>query len=178
MKRLTKRWGDEPYPNLAGRVVCEYKECGSAESCNDCVRGRIAQRLAAIEDILCDGTDDYDLERLAVMCNQRMSMRDEVSERFSLTAKIPLDRLREVAEAERDGRCVVLPCKKGDTVWRIVYDSKPHIKKDRCTSIKVENKEVWVNLIGDRVMGGWNFGKLLFLNEKEAEATLKAREQE
>ena len=109
MKRLTKRWGEEPYPNLAGKVVCEYKECDSAKSCNDCVHGRIVQRLAAIEDILCDDTDEYDLDRLAVMCNQRMTMRDEVSERFSLTAKIPLDRLREIAEAEREGRCVVFP---------------------------------------------------------------------
>ena len=72
-------------------------------------RGEAIDRLAAIEDILCDGTDDYDLDRLAVMCNQRMTMRDEVSERFSLTAKIPLDRLREIAEAEREGRCVVFP---------------------------------------------------------------------
>ena len=63
-------------------------------------------RLAAIEDILCDSVgdndpdaeDEYDLDRLAVMCNQRMSMRDEVSQRFSLTAKIPLDRLRELVE--------------------------------------------------------------------------------
>ena len=91
---------------------------------------------------------------------------------------ISVDRLRELAEADRDGRCVVLPCKKGDTVWRIVHDATPHITKDRCTNIKVENKEVWVNLIGDRVMGGWNFGKLLFLNEKEAEVALKAREQD
>lgn len=89
-----------------------------------------------------------------------------------------LDRLRELAKADREGRCVVLPCKKGDTVWRIVHDATPHITKDRCTNIKVENKEVWVNLIGDRVMGGWNFGKLLFLNEKEAEVALKAREQD
>ena len=82
-------------------------------------------RLAAIEDILCDSVgdndpdaeDEYDLDRLTVMCNQRMSMRDEVSERFSLTAKIPLDRLREIAEAERDGRCVVLPCKVEDDVY-------------------------------------------------------------
>ena len=72
-------------------------------------RGEAIDRLAAIEDFLCDGTDDYDLDRLTVMCNQRMSLRDEVSERFSLTAKISLDRLREIAEAERDGRCVVLP---------------------------------------------------------------------
>ena len=66
-------------------------------------------RLSQIEDILCDGTDEYDLDRLAVLCNQRMTMRDEVSERFSLTAKILRDCLRELAEADREGRCVVLP---------------------------------------------------------------------
>lgn len=76
MKRLTRRWGSEPYPNLAGKVVCEYKECDSAKSCNDCVHGRIAQRLAAIEDIL---GDEYDLERL-----------------------------KELVQAKREGRCVVL----------------------------------------------------------------------
>lgn len=61
-------------------------------------------RLSQIEDILCDGTDEYDLDRLSVLCNQRMTMREEVSERFGLTAKIPLDRLREIAEADREGR--------------------------------------------------------------------------
>lgn len=69
-------------------------------------------RLCQIEDILCDGTDEYDLDRLSVLCNQRMTMREEVSERFSLTAKMPLDRLREIAEAEREGRCVVLKTDK------------------------------------------------------------------
>ena len=63
-------------------------------------------RLSQIEDIL---GDEYDLDRLSVLCNQRMTMREEVSQRFSLTAKIPLDRLRELAEADREGRCVVLP---------------------------------------------------------------------
>lgn len=28
-----------------------------------------------------------------------------------------VDRLRELAEADKAGRCVVLPCKVGDTVW-------------------------------------------------------------
>lgn len=32
-----------------------------------------------------------------------------------------LDRLRELVESDRDGRCVVLPCKIGSPVWR-VYD--------------------------------------------------------
>ena len=30
-----------------------------------------------------------------------------------------LDRLRELAQAAREGRCVILPCKRGDTVWFI-----------------------------------------------------------
>lgn len=57
-------------------------------------------RLSQIEDIL---GDEYDLDRLSVLCNQRMTMRDEVSQRFSLTAKIPLDRLRELVKADREG---------------------------------------------------------------------------
>lgn len=88
-----------------------------------------------------------------------------------------LDELREMVQVKRKGRCIVLPCKKGDTVWRIVYDAAPHITKDRCTDIKYENRDIWVHLIGDRVMGGWNFGKLLFLTREEAEAALR-REQE
>ena len=98
MKRLTKT-----YPSGSYGIVGDIDDA--------------VHRLAAIEDILCDSVgdndpdaeDEYDLDRLAVVCNQRMSMRDEVSERFSLTAKIPLDRLREIAEAEREGRCVALP---------------------------------------------------------------------
>ena len=81
-------------------------------------------------------------------------------------------------EANKEGRCMVLPCKKGDIVWRIVYDATPHITKDQCTNIIIENGEVWINLIGDRVMSKWKFGELLFLNKKEAEAALKARGQD
>ena len=33
-----------------------------------------------------------------------------------------LDRLREIVEADREGRCVVLPCKIGDPVWRLYDD--------------------------------------------------------
>ena len=77
MKRLTRRWGEEPYPNLAGRAVCEYKECDSAKSCNDCAHGRTAQRLAAIEDIL---GDEYDLDRLRELVQADREGRVEIIE--------------------------------------------------------------------------------------------------
>ena len=35
-----------------------------------------------------------------------------------------LDRLQELAEADRDGRGVVLPCKVGDTVYIVTHEGK------------------------------------------------------
>ena len=94
-------------PNGAYNIIDIAKYQGEPEF--DEILKNVALRLAAIEDILCDDTDEYDLDRLRVLCNQRMTMREEVSQRFSLTAKMPLDRLREIAEAEREGRCLVFP---------------------------------------------------------------------
>lgn len=34
-----------------------------------------------------------------------------------ITANIPLERLEQICNAEREGRLVVLPCKVGDTIW-------------------------------------------------------------
>lgn len=58
------------------------------------------------EDIL---GDDFDPERLKVLVNQRMTMREEVAERFGITKNIPIDRLRDLVEADREGRVVALP---------------------------------------------------------------------
>ena len=33
-----------------------------------------------------------------------------------------LDELREMVQAKREGRCVVMPCKIGDPVWRLYDD--------------------------------------------------------
>ena len=104
MKRLTMKDENGYYLKDKSATITRNSLIGENR-----YRGEAIDRLAAIEDILCGGEDEYDLDRLRVLCNQRMTMRDEVSQRFSLTAKIPLDRLRELAEAERDGRCVVLP---------------------------------------------------------------------
>ena len=84
MERLTKRWGAQPYPNLAGKVICEYKECDSTRSCENCIHGRYKDRLAAIEDIL---GEEYDLERL-----------------------------RELAKAEREGKIPKY------TIGEMIYD--------------------------------------------------------
>lgn len=121
-------------------------------------------------------------EREETMCLE-CERSDEIVDRLGeiediLGDEYDLGKLMELVQAKRKGRCIVLPCKKGDTVWRIVHDAAPHITKDRCTDIKYENRDIWVHLIGDRVMGGWNFGKLLFLTREDAEAALRREQHE
>ena len=93
-------------------------------------------------------------------------------------------RLRELAEADKDGRCVVLPCKVGDTVWivgavRKLYSAKVrtffcghpstvcgsdpygHIHMIRTTECDIPMQE---------------FGKTVFLSREEAEKALQEME--
>lgn len=140
-------------------------------------------RLTAIEDILCDGTDEYDLDRLAVLCNQRMTMREEVSQRFSLTAKIPLDRLRELAEMDSAG-CIP-PCKIGDVFYRVYYGfDSSEIEKYRVSMVTQKADRSWRIRATDTESSfqiDWSlddFSKRAYKTREEAEAALKAREQD
>lgn len=47
-----------------------------------------------------------------------------------------LRHLEKLAEADRDGRVVVLPCKAGDTVYGVT--SRKHISEYRVKAIRVE----------------------------------------
>ena len=86
-------------------------------------------------------------------------------------------RLRELAEADKDGRCVVLPCKAGDTVWRIVRDGEPHITRDEVRDMYfADDMTLCVELVGGRVTFTEKFGKTVFLSREEAEKALRGME--
>ena len=86
-------------------------------------------------------------------------------------------RIREIAEADKDGRCVVLPCKVGDTVWRIVRDGEPHITRDEVRDMYfADDMTPCVELVGGRVTFTEKFGKTVFLSREEAEKALRGME--
>ena len=93
---------------------------------------------------------------------------------------VEADRLRELAEADRDGRCVVLPCKVGQRVFALM-DMDKHISECEVTQIGMGNKIGFIGLepIGARgreygvSLNG--FGKTVFLTREEAEKALEAR---
>lgn len=82
------------------------------------------------------------------------------------------DRLRELAEADKDGRVVILPCKVGDTVWFKTYKNnardcigvQPHEVTRISASIIVPGEIVDIGIPVDQI------GVRVFLSETEAVA--------
>lgn len=108
--------------------------------------------------------------------------RQEVAE---LTADIPLDRLREICAAERDGRVVVLPCKVGDKLYILTSDSLTGVEETKCRRIVIKTLQdgVVAKVIAPCTLDDWggafrelyveDFGKTVFLTREAAENALK-----
>lgn len=115
---------------------------------------------------------------------EEIDMDQEAAEQLRrLCRDCDLDRLEELAEANKDGRLVVLPCKVGDIVWANLYGMR-HTRKcviefanigSRVTTI------VFSTVDGLREQYGVNpcsFGKTVFLTREEAEKALEAMKDE
>ena len=102
-----------------------------------------------------------------------------------------LDRLRELKHADDEGRCVVLPCKIGDTIYEIMrHRNSGTVEIAERTVLSVEKfqdggyikMQRWVpchytgDILKQRV-DSWakieDFGKAVFLTRKEAETALR-----
>ena len=113
----------------------------------------IWKRLAEIENILGDDGDDYDL-----------------------------DRLKELVEADREGRCIVLPCKVGDKVYCIQsYFNDAKMRSEKKVKCRIVD---FVQSFPDLFECKWkiykfeDIGKTVFLTREEAEAALERMEGE
>lgn len=65
-----------------------------------------AQRLAAYENT---GMEPEEVERVLDAYGRGLTLRSDVAQKIELVKDIPADRLRELVQADKDGRCVVLP---------------------------------------------------------------------
>jgi hypothetical protein len=100
-----------------------------------------------------------------------------------------IDRLRELVEADKEGRLVVLPCKVGDTVWFLI--NQFNVSNETCEPTIVElvvtemrgNKHNPLWYIAERENGErasfhpTEIGKTVFLTRAEAEAALQKEAQ-
>ena len=90
-----------------------------------------------------------------------------------------ITRVKALAEADKDGRLVVLPCKVGDIVWANL-DGMRHPRKCVIEFVNIGSHVttiVFSTVDGLREQYGVNpssFGKTVFLTSEEAEKALEA----
>lgn len=88
-----------------------------------------------------------------------------LEESKTLTGQLALlNRIRDLARADKDGRLVVLPCKVGDTVYRIFNPPSREPVISAHTLMSVDYIVRWID----------KFGKTVFLTREEAEKALEA----
>lgn len=166
MERLTEKHylGTDHYMKCSG-------SCNVDMDCIDCPSfDCLVERLAAYEDTGLTPERCAEFAR-ADAEGRYIVMRDAEQEGVA--------RLRELAEADRDGRLVVLPCKVGQRVFALL-DTDKHISECEVKQIGLGNEIGFVGIepIGARgreygvsIKG---FGKTVFLTREAAEAALEA----
>ena len=143
---------------------CDLAQCrdSACRQSGTCTMKEVWERLKAYED--------------AGLSPQACVEAREIEEALS-SYDYSISRMVELMKADRDGRVVVLPCKQGDTVWRIVRDGEPHITRDEVRDMCfADNMTLCVELVGGRVTFTEKFGKTVFLSREEAEKALREME--
>lgn len=169
MERLTRRingvvvYVGAKNPYSTGQIPCEVEPAGVRE---------MMDRLAAYEDT------GLTPEEVAALVKDWSDLCTIVGECGGI------DRMRELAEADKDGRLVVLPCKAGDTVYEVT--SRKTISEYRVKAIRVE---LFCTFIEWDIVAGFvdksifgvpvdEIGKTVFLTREEAEKALEAMKDE
>lgn len=145
MERTTQK--DERGYYLVGDGI--YSDEGTPEK----FRGDDVDRLAAYEDT---GLEPEEIGAL----KSREKGLVELLNGVSCGCAVTYTRLRELAQADREGQCVVLPCKIGSTVYS-------HARRLDGTDY-VQETEFWWSDIPE-------IGKTVFLTREEAEDALSER---
>jgi hypothetical protein len=162
MERLTYRYADgEAWASIYKVSACGEHEC----------KGPIIERLAAYEDT---GMTPEEIDAL----QKREQGLAEMLVNVSCGCAVSYSRLAELAQAEKDGRLVVLPCKPDE----IFYQWK---RGDDCPSVsRFEGVEISEDGEITYPMKRWgeaftldDFGKTIFLSRADAKAALAAQKE-
>ncbi len=134
---------------------------------NSCTQKQVWERLKAYEDT-------------GLMPAEVHSMYGEWCAMMAVLNGIgSYDRVRELADADKDGRLVVLPCKVGDTVYEVT--SRKTISEYRVKAIRVElfctfiEWDIVAGFVDKSIFGVsvGEIGKTVFLTREEAEKALE-----
>lgn len=165
MERLTEKHylGTDHYVTCSGN-------CNVDMDCIDCPSfDRLVERLAAYEDT---GLTPEEVSALVKDWSDRCTIVGECG---------GIDRLRELAEADKDGRMVVPPCKVGDRLYEVTGRKTISVYKVRAIRVElfglfiewdIVEGFVWQSLAG---INAGEIGKTVFLTREEADRALEGK---
>lgn len=155
------------------RNFCDISRCqntpgGSFCEGGACSQRKVWERLKEYEDTERRPEEVQALNRLF---DYALDESGTLQEQLAL-----LKRLRELAEADKDGLLLVLPCRVGDTVYWL-HDGK--ITECRAYRIQVSRKGVYITIKSTVSHGSFReddcLGKTIFFSREEAEKALEGR---
>lgn len=153
---------------------CDNCELQQSYECGEIMcRDRLRNRVAAYEDT---GLSPESVEAL------KLSMIGRALTEIKEFNGVPLARLRELAEADKAGRIIILPCKVGDTVYQL--RKKTHARGMGISPRRVSSACVWADGSYALAHQGMSYcqsgdlGKTWFLTREEAEKALQQMEGE
>lgn len=119
-----------------------------------------------------------DVEQIDLVYNRLAAIEDILGDDYDL------DRLKELVQADRDGRCVVLPCKLHDKVF---FVENGCVKETEVDSFHNWTSGRWkISTHTDRRFDHWKgyeidfsgINKTVFLTREEAEAALEKTKED
>lgn len=161
MERITvfdgKFWAHKNFPPVKDDTVDEFV---------DCVK-ELAARLAAYED---SGLEPEEIERILDSYGRGMTLRTENAQRLEIIKEIPINRLRELAQAyQLLGNTVYEPNKRGViSTYKVIS-----VHFSGCSILVGWDllDGIYSNLNGFEISA---LGKTIFLTREAAEAALDA----
>ena len=146
---------------------CDIAQCRELPCPHNgaCSQRKVWERLKA-----------YEATRLTPEEVERSKLEIEAGcvKAIARTYGIDINRLRKLAEADKDGRLVVLPCKVGDTIYHISKVRTSHFEDDK---IIIDDEGRWkIYEMPFALIHLPYIGKSYFLTREEAEKALKTKE--
>lgn len=156
---------------MTWQEIVQALRCCAEGECKDCAMHEDQQRCQ--ENLL--GKAAEAIER---MTTENAALRENVPQWIRVEA----DRLRELVEADKAGRCVVLPCKVGEKIY---YLNGKYIIEVDVVGYKVDETGAWL-FIGETYNPETNrayhcdleterIGKTVFFTREQAERAMEGR---
>ena len=150
---------------------CDIAQCSEVPGgsfCEDgaCSQKKVWERLKAYEDT------GWTPEMLRKLGENAWHLWDFAQAAENMT----VGRLKELAEADKDGRVVVLPCRQGDELWTYCNHPVKRVYSFTVSDVSTLNGRTVLNTLGLGTIRPEDIGKTVFLTREEAEKALRKME--